>query len=170
MSHRNSEEIERGLVEVAAANGNVRAASKALAEQGVKVPKTTLHRWATDTHADRYLQIQAELMPRIRARAAEQHMELADRGMQLEHKVLEKLDSEVDEIPARDLPGAARNIATGAAIHTDKASVLRGEPTQILARHDIAEVTRSLRAKGIELEVVDAGAVEVEDQPALGSA
>lgn len=161
MTRHSSEEIERGLLEVAVANGNVRRAAQALAEDGIEVGKSTLERWYKHAHRDRYLQIQAEVLPRVRAQAAEQHMDLAERGMQVEHRILSKLEQEVEEIPSRDLAGAARNVATGAAIHTDKASVLRGEPTLITARHDVSEVVRALRAKGVDLDVIDADAIEI---------
>ena len=165
MSQHSNEEIERGLLAVAVANGNTRRAQQALAVEGLDLPRSTLHRWQMETHAERYIQIQADVLPKIRAQAAEQHMELAERGMAVEQKLLDKLEEEVNEIPSRDLAGAARNVATGTAIHTDKAGILRGEPSVIVSR-GMHEIVRSLKAKGIVIEV-EAEEVEIEENPPI---
>jgi hypothetical protein len=86
-------------------------------------------------------------------------MALAAKQMAVSEQMTQRLAEQVGEIPARDLPGGIRNIDTGAAIHTDKAALLREEPTQIV-RRDSTEIKRELKARGIILD----GTV-VEDDP-----
>ncbi len=73
-------------------------------------------------------------MPRLKAEMADEHSALAHRGMEVEHKLLDRLEAEADDIPARDLPGAIRNVGVGAGIHTDKARDLRGDPSMVVRR------------------------------------
>jgi hypothetical protein len=162
-------EIERGLLAVAVANGNTRKAVSDLAEdeEGFEVHQATLHRWKQRDLA-RYEKIRADLLPRIRGEAAEQHMRLAEQQATVAGKMTERLEREIDEIPARDLPGGIRNITTAAAVHTDKAAVLRGEASTITEHRDASEVLRALRARGVVIqgmaeEIPDAELVEGEE-------
>jgi hypothetical protein len=60
-----------------------------------------------------------------------------------------RLDKTVDEILARDLPGAARNLATSIGIHTDKAELFAARPmAQAVAECD--SMLRELKDVGIE--------------------
>ena len=87
-------------------------------------------------------------------------MGLADAQMDLVGEMTEKLRENIDEVPARDLPGGIRNVTTAAAVHTDKAQILTGEPTEIVGKQSAAEILRSLAAKGVLSVPVDADATE----------
>ena len=160
-------QIERGLLAVAAANGNTRQAADALAEdpEGFKVRHGVLYGWKQREFA-LYGKIRAEYLPRIRAEAAEQHMRLAEQQATVSGKMTARLEKEIDNIPARDLPGGIRNVTTAAAVHTDKATILRGEANVITEHRDAAEVIRALKAKGISIPgVIDASAEVVSELP-----
>jgi hypothetical protein len=158
------QERERGLVALAYASGNSRHAAKLLKVQGLPIPASTLKSWPV-RYADLYDKARLEILPRLNAQLAEQHIELVQSGMKLEQvfraKIATALDK--DELPARDLPGGLRNVATSIGIHSDKARLLRGEPTTIVRHDDPLAILRSLRAKGVDVEIIDGEAEEVPD-------
>jgi hypothetical protein len=86
--------------------------------------------------------------------------------MKVSQKMTEKLEQEVDEIPARDLPGGIRNIDTSIGINFDKAQIIMGEPTQITqGTKRVPELIRSLKSKGIEFIDADATEEEIPELP-----
>jgi hypothetical protein len=135
------------LLAVAAFNGNTRRASEFLAGDDLVIPHQTLWNWANNVHLARYEDIRAERLPRVQAAAAERHMELMDQNMNLEAKLLEDLDGKRHELAARDISTAARNAAVGTGVHTDKAQLLNGQPTEIRKHRDAAELLRALKEK-----------------------
>lgn len=158
-------EIERALIAVAYTNGNTHQAARDLAEDGLNIDHKTLWRWSRRLHVDRYEELRAEVLPRIRAHAAERHMALADAQMDVSRRMTERLAEEIEDVPARDLPGGIRNVTTAAAVHTDKAQLLNDQPTQIVKR-EASEVLRALKARGIIIdggEVLDAEVVEDDE-------
>jgi len=156
-------EIERALIAVAFANGNTHMASRELAEAEFPIDQKTLWRWSRKIHAERYESMQVEVLPALRARAAEEHMDIAAQQMSVVRQMTERLTREVPEISARDLPGGIRNVTTAAAVHTDKAQLLQGEPTNIV-RQDFGEIRRTLEERhGVRL-VLDGEAEELPDQ------
>lgn len=158
------EQIERGLVAVAHSNGNTRLAARELAEGGLEIDQGTLWRWKTKQHVERYERIQAEVLPRIRARAAEQYMDASERQMKVAMQMTDRLAAEVDEIPARDLPGGIRNVVTGGAVAIDKAQLLNDQPTQRISI-DLAGTLAELKKLGVE--VIDGDAEEMSDDSSV---
>ncbi len=154
------EQIERGLLRLAEANGNAEEASRSLATGGLSIDPQTLRRWRNGKHAERYEVVRGEVLPRLQAQAAEAHADLAAREMAVSARMVERLAGEVDQIAPRDLSTAVRNLDVGAAIHRDKAQILKGEPTHIV-RRSFEEIKRELKARGI---VLDGIAVEVSER------
>jgi len=152
------ERLERGLLAVAAFNGNTRKAAEFLAGDDLEIPHQTLWNWANNVHADRYEQIRRERLPRVQAAAAERHLEMLDRNLDLEGKLLEDLDGKRHELAARDLSTAARNTAVGTGIHSEKHLLYSGQPTEIRKHRDATELLRALKVRApglfIEAEVV----------------
>lgn len=141
------EEIQRALVAVAACSGNSRKAQQdLLAKDGLEITHQTLYNWSRSLHKEEYEAIRAKLLPQLQAHAAEQHRQLAEREMEVSLKLIDRLEKEVDEIPARDLPGGIRNLDTGAAIHRDKSQLLSGQPTERSER-TADEVLRAIHHK-----------------------
>lgn len=161
--------IERGLMALAANNGNARKASKFLAEDGIEVPHQTLWRWANKVHAKRYEEMRADALPKVRAQAADAHMDLMTRNMELEVDLLEDLKENRHKLEPRDMSTAARNAAVGTAIHTEKAQLLNDQPTEIHKQRDASEILRQLkhRAPGLFIEA-DVISEEDVDQPSPG--
>lgn len=159
-----NEEVERALLALAESSGNAEAAARMLEADGLRIDSRTLRRWRSDTHAERYATIHGEVLPKLRAKAADRHMALAELQMDVSQAMTERLGAGLEDIPVRDLPGGIRNVDTAAAINTDKAALLRDQPTQIV-RRSFDEIKRELRAKGV---ILDGTVVDLDDErPAL---
>jgi hypothetical protein len=158
---------ERGLVALALTSGNTRAAARTLTEQGLRVSHQTLGNWSKRNGGEEYERVRAQVLPRVRAYAAEKHMALADSMVELAGEMGKRLKLEHQDMPIRDVAGAIRNVSTAAGISTDKARDLRGDPTAVVEHRSIEDVRRALRAKGwdIEGEAVD---VSADESPQIG--
>lgn len=150
------EQVERGLLALAECNGNGRKAERLLAEdEGTPhIDHATLYRWKVHQHAEQYERVKAEVLPKVRLKAAERHMDLSDRLMDTEGLILERLNQNVDNLDPRDLAGSLRNVSTSGAIHTDKAQLLADQPTEI-RRLDTGEVLRKLGSRNMRLEATE---------------
>lgn len=158
-----TEEIERGLIAVAFANGNGSQASRDLAEDGIKIPAKTLYAWSRKTKVARYEQIRSTVVEKVRQRAADAHRALAEKQIQISSEATDLLRGKLTEIPARDLPNAVRNLDVGSAIHTDKAQALEGEATVIQVKRELPDVLRALKAKGVDIGFINGSAVEIPE-------
>lgn len=153
-------EVTRALTAVAYANGNTRLAAEALAEDGIQIHHTLLWQWQTQRHTAEYARIREEIMPRVRQQAGDEHLDLAARQMAVNRKILKRLDNEVDDLPAKELPGASRNMSVGAAVETEKAQLLHNQPTQRTST-DLPSLLREMKSLGVEPSaVIDAVVVE----------
>ena len=143
------EEIEAGLTEVALSAGSVTLASQRLAERGIDISRKVLEQWKNRRHADRYARIREQQAAAIQRRVAAQHEDLAQRSVAVAIEALERLKQELPNIPARDLPGALRNIATTAGISSDKLMLLRERPLPVAPpQRSTGELIRALEAMG----------------------
>jgi len=141
---RTEEDVVRGLTALALHNGNARAAQRATG-----IPQSTLRNWKT-TKEDQLAELRADLMPRIYEQIAQEHFDIASQNAELEAKTLKRIEKELPNIPARDLPNTARNLATGSGIHTDKALNLRsGVDARPPTQRSLEEITRSLHNAGV---------------------
>lgn len=145
--------IERGLLALAECNGNGAKAERLLAEDNVSIDHSTLYRWKR-RFAEQYERVRAEVVPKVRLRASEDHMALSARLMETEGKLLTRLESTIEELPPKEVSTALRNVSTSAAIHVDKAQVLSDQPTEI-RRLDAGEVLRKLGSRGMRIEATE---------------
>jgi hypothetical protein len=156
-------EVERGLVALSLCDGNSKRAARVLATQDLSIDPSTLRKWRTQ-RPDDYERVQALVLPRVKAQTAELHADFAKRAIEVNAKVLDKLEREYDEISPRELPGAVRNLSTTAGIHEDKAANLRGDPTTVIEHRSYKEVVAKLKQMG----VIEGDAEEMpDDTPAL---
>ena len=160
-SRYTDQEIDQSLFALALASGNSRRASAMLKERGQKVPHTTLDTWKHRTHPERYERIQADTLPKVRARLADEMEALAQDQIDLEAEITKRLRERLGEIPDRDLSGSLRNVAVAKGINMDKTAPIRGEPTQIIGSpvERAEDALAALRRHGL---LVEAEAVEVE--------
>jgi hypothetical protein len=167
------EEIDLGLATVALFSGNTRRASAALKEHGLKVSQATLYKWKAHRYVERYDEIYKRGLPLRDARTAQRFEEITEAAADATQRLIDRTDQALheNEIPARDLPGAARNMATAAAISVDKALLMRGRPTQIVERQDAAPLLRKLEALGVATleRSFDAETTAEEENPSSGT-
>lgn len=159
MSH-DLETVMHGLTAVALSNGSCRRASRELEKVGVKVAPRTLTTWKRN-HAEDYERIRREILPKIGAEVADEHMQIARESNDLEREATKRLRGQLDELPARELANVQRNAAVSAGIHTDKARDLQGDfstPPTIDRSHE--EIVRELEAEGVRLDVITVEVIE----------
>lgn len=134
-------DYERGLLALALCAGSVRKASK---QTGI--PFKTLDRWKVRL-ADRYEQIQADVVPRLHAQLAAEAEAAAFDAMDAQRLALELTRTQLNTGEIKDASTATRNLATVAGIMTDKAALLRGRPTAIIEQRNTDEILNSMAAK-----------------------
>jgi hypothetical protein len=166
------QEVQRALIEIAACGGNTRMASKHLAEEGLDIPHPTLWCWKAKVHAEKYELIREEQLPKIRRYVADLHIAGATRRMETADELMDALAAKKDELEARDLSSAIRNLDVGAGIHSQNAEKLNDQPA-IKTAHDFGGMLREFKQMtGIEVQlsvpdeepVVDA---QVVDEPSI---
>lgn len=147
-------EVTRALTAVAYANGNTAKAARDLAEEsfiekGFVIDDSLLWRWKSEVHIEEYERIRQTILPQIRRQAGDEHLDLASRQMAVNRQILERLGKEVDDLPAKELPGASRNMSVGAAVETQKAQLLHEQPTERRAV-DLPSMLKELQSLGVE--------------------
>jgi hypothetical protein len=148
MPHRNQyspEQIDAGLTAMACVNGNRRKAVELLERAGkLPIPAGTLTDWVQSVHKDRYAQIREAVLPALNARMAESHEALVDAYNDLQWEAIDQVKLGLPEANASQASNIAKNAAIGAGIHTEKAQLRRGMPTQIHGQEDLASTLKAL--------------------------
>lgn len=147
------EKIELGLNVLARHSGNAR---QAFAECGI--PASTLRGWQRRYH-ERYVEIQEEVVPLIRAAAADRALQIAEQAADAEEEALGRLRAALPDLEGRDLANALRNISTTKGIsltHADKFQSPAAKPQEQL---DPAAILAGLQRLGVA-KVVDSTATE----------
>jgi len=159
-------EVERGLVALALSNGSPTHAQRLLAADGLAIPLQTLKSWKYRDHVERYEQIRARELPRIKQQLADRHTHLAELHADLAEKAARRLDEAIDnnELKPHQLGGVMHQSNVGSGIHTDKARDLRGDATVVVEdRRTTEEIIRGLAALGV-IELEDGDVVEETGQ------
>lgn len=149
------EDIELGLTVLARHDGKATAASR-----DCNIPGNTLRQWRTK-FPERYLEIQRELIPEIRARVSERALEIAEKAADVEKDALAKLHEELPNLEGRELANALRNVSTTKGISLTHANNFQAPPEQPREQTDIAAVIAGLQRLGI------AKVVKAEQEPVL---
>lgn len=154
---------QRALLELAACSGNARLASRRLAEDEVEISHQVLYVWMNDTHAADYQRLRADLLPKLRERAADRHAALEDRAMTIEEMTSDRIEAEIPHMKHKELIDADYKASLKAAIHTDKRLLHEGQPTSHVRTS--VEIIRDLRSLGYD--EVDAEVVSEESVPEI---
>lgn len=163
-------EIDKGLTVLAFYGGNSERASQ---ETGINA--STLRRWRTDQHRERYLEICEREGPRLEALAAAQARELLIRAAHVEHDIIDRLhekpiDADTGEPTGlsskelSELAGALQRVTTSKGINTTKLLELTGRPTAIVEHRDPKQAAQALARR---LGVVISTAEDLPDVPLL---
>lgn len=164
--HYTKPEVELGLAALAVHLGNTRQAHKSLKARGTEIPAKTLERWKRSTHVERYREVRAELAQTVKAEVAEEARSIARDALEGARELVAGTRKEQGEIPARDLPGAARNLSVSAGILLEKANLYDDGPTHIV-KHDLSALLRQLKDRGlaVDVEVEEITDAEVVEEP-----
>ena len=156
-------EIDAGLTAVAMASGNTRGAARALLQAGQRrVPESTLKRWVDRMYAQRYRQIQEQILPELNAQMAEVHDQLVIAYSDLQQQALEKAREGLPNAKASEAAGVFKSAAIAAGINAEGVSSKR-PPTQIREDRSAGDILKIMAEKYPGVVKVDAGLVEAED-------
>jgi hypothetical protein len=152
--------VETALLELAVCGGNRALARRRLKEAGMNpVPSSSLLReWVAWRYAERYEELRTQVAPRIRAAIASQQEQLAREAGEAAIEAVAKTRGSFGELAAKEMPGAARDLAAISGLSADKALRLRGEPSQIV------EVRKSVDGLWARLETLMGGSLVVDAQ------
>lgn len=135
--HYTDDQVDDALVLLSILGSPQRVAQELKKEWGEAPTESTIRVWRDHRHADRYLEIRKTVVPQIRQRLAARHEDMAMRALDRTEEALERID--VEKIGHEDLGKTIQQLSVSAGIHDDKASLLRGMPTEIVAHMDIDE-------------------------------
>lgn len=154
------EEVELALLTLARYNGSARKASRAL---GGKPTDATIRSWRKKFHP-RYLELQQEVIPQIRAAQAERAAELARKEATVEEEALALLRGNLTKLDPRDLGGALRNVTVAKGInltHMDKLQAPPERPADNAS--NLVEAIAKLERMGVITVAGKEPPVDVED-------
>ena len=136
------EDIERGLTALALTGNSIRAAEQ------TGFNERTIRKWR-EGHAQRYAEIQAGRAQIIEQACVEEFRQIIYEGAQGTRRAIHKARTALEDlsIDAKDASTTAKNLATAAAIATDKVLLIEGRPTSIV-HHQAESVLKQLDAKG----------------------
>jgi len=158
-----AELIDRGLLMLAVCAGDAAQAHRRLAADGHDVPERTLRAWKTDTHPQRYVDLQAAHSAKLEGVLIEGARASALMATRLEQAALQLATEQVEAGEARDPATIARNAAVAKGINVDQVLKLSGRPTVVAEVRNADDLLDIIAAKLGEVEagpVVDAVAVE----------
>lgn len=162
------DEINFYLSQLALHGGNTRATVRTLERDGKNAPsRNTLQAWKRDRR-DAYTRIEQDLD----AHLGHKRQAMAERYLEIQHEIVDKIREELKEnnIPARDLGGLARNMAVGQGIEDTGAASALGRPTTVIEHRSSKEIFKGLERLGLLTEgsaeeVHEADVVEDSPKP-----
>lgn len=154
-------EREAGMVALCLAEGNSAVAARELEAAGIKIHHSTLRDWKT-RYPEEFERVRVQLAPKMAEKRAARLDAVTVAAVDVLAAQMEKSGQTIDDLAAKDLPGAARNTATVVGILTEKAHLLRGEPSAIV-RHDYSDAIKALERMGL----IEGTAEEIPDASSL---
>lgn len=133
------QDITRALAEVAYWNGNARQAQRQLEQQGFDVSRQTLDNWKKQ-HAEIY----ESCLSHVDAQVIDRTDEAQRENLALIIEGTQQIREELPSMPARDVTTVVRNAGVVFGITTEKAQLLKGQPTQRTEIVDPAAILKEL--------------------------
>jgi hypothetical protein len=156
-----NEDVERGLMALAAASGSSREAVRLLKAQKHPIPEATLRSWI-QRHATRYDEIRTKELPRLRKKMAADLEESISETHRVAQLALEQVETDLKKGLVKDPARVYKELALSFGILSDKARLMRGEPTQIIAASNGDDVlARLAKFKHLLPDVIDGTATEI---------
>jgi hypothetical protein len=162
------EETDTALLELALAAGNAELAARKLHEKGLKIAARTLRDWRNETHADRYIELQARVAPKVEAVLVNRFRENAIRAGEVAREALEQTSEDLTSGKA-DAGKTFQQVMVGTGITIEKMLLMEGRPTTVVESRDTQQLLAELKEIAPSL-VVESTAVEVTTTPTLPAA
>jgi hypothetical protein len=140
------DQIDKGLTALALCSGVTSKAIEMAKADGFEVTRDQLNNYKR-TYPDRYTRIMQEVTARHEEDMAEGTVRMAKAYESTEQRLLEKLDSQVDELSPKDTAGALRNVAVSKAVNIDKHQQLTGRTSMPEDTRNANEILKSLAAQ-----------------------
>ena len=162
------ETVERCLTALALHQGMPKRAVEELEGWGLeRVPSASaLKAWRYGEHRERYHRIAKRVQGEVADVIAAELETLIAREHELAHDLIDRLADNLHLIPAKDLPGALRNVETSKAINVDKWAAIRGRPMVHVQHHSADQILERLARIDPTL-VVDSDAEEITEPAQL---
>jgi hypothetical protein len=153
---------ERALLQLVL-SGSAPQAQRQLKELGIEIPERTLAAWK-NSYAERIAEIAEIETRRVAQVMAAEAESVIRKSAALEHKLLDRLESVADELPAKEVANALRNVSTTKGINAQRiADPIRGRATAIVQHRGAGEITEELFNRMRRLGIVDGEAEEITD-------
>ncbi len=129
-------------------------------EYNISVHTNTLKRWANTYYPRKYAEIQKDLDKDISEKLSGRLTDVAMKATELQDELLDDLNTKKDQLEAKEIGPAIRNIAQAAQPAIEKAQLLRGKPTARTEAKDADDLVAKLVSLGV---VRNAEALDIED-------
>jgi HPt (histidine-containing phosphotransfer) domain-containing protein len=162
------EQVRLGLLTLLRFSSPQRASEFLTSEYNLEVSPSLLTKWRRQVHVELYHDLAAEYHQIFEKAGAAEAEDVVRRATELEQRLMDKIEENLDALPARDLANALRNVSTTKGINLERiASPLRGRATGIIQHQSAKEIEQRLLERGVlvEGEAVDAEVVEPEQLP-----
>lgn len=153
-----AEEVSKSLVTMVALAGNAAATARALADEGITVPETTLRYWRNQMHADRYRELELEHRPAIDAQAVSQARLLVDKLGRAEELAVDRATQGLErgEFNPDEAATILHNLKTGEISEEQALTQLQDDAYIPVAAKDAALIAKNLTlSKGINIDKID---------------
>lgn len=166
-THYSPEDIDRALMEIVLAGGNIKLAHRRLKDRELNIPYSTLKTWP-EQHAERLDKLRREYSHKVAEKIAAEAEELAVQYAAAEREALALARDKLASMKGSELTRATKEFAIAKAIQVDKlSSPLRGRPTSITETRNPQDAVRAL-AQSLGMEhVLDTDAEDITAQPEL---
>ena len=154
-------EREQALTAIVLSGDNCTRAQESLAAAGIDIPRQTINQWKLK-YPERLEEIRILKAPALEERQARMAEQVADAAAHVTMDLIERTQKSADDLSAKDLPGAARNMATVYGIATEKGLLHRQKPTAITA-HDYSSAVKGLERMGL----IEGSAEEIPEASSL---
>lgn len=148
-----TEDVESALQLLCLRNGSPKQV-----EHETGIDCDTVRYWRDRKHADRYQQIRTEVFPKLHAKIAAMHEDIARAALEKQREGLDRLN--LDDIRPADMPAALQKLSIVGGVATDKAWMGRDKPTVITENRSGTELLASIARRNPNL-IVDSTAEEI---------
>ena len=158
-----NEQKETAFTVLALNRGNFKMACAELKEHhGWNLDRNTLSRWKK-SEPERYERVRDVIVPRLYGHLADDFEAGVGEGTQAIRAMIADLMAKKDGLAPKDLAAAIRSVAVPVGIFFDKASAVRGRPSEVKAEASVLDLWKILERSGVVKnlpKIIEGSAVE----------